>query len=137
MGKFIRSKILSTAQQRFRMALLHPNFNLQRFDHSQLTWIGEVQPTDMSETYKIRVSYSLNNTPQTTVLTPQLKTITGAARPPHTFKNWNLCLYYGKYDEWHSGMFIAETIVPWISLWLFYYEGWLATGTWQGGGINH
>ena len=27
-----------------------------------------------------------------------------------------------------------ETIVPWASLWLYYYEVWHATGEWLGGG---
>jgi hypothetical protein len=34
-------------------------------------------------------------------------------------------------------MSIAATIVPWLSLWLYYYEVWLATGAWEGGGISH
>ena len=33
-------------------------------------------------------------------------------------------------------MKIALTIVPWLSLWLFYYEVWRATGTWYGGGTH-
>jgi hypothetical protein len=31
-------------------------------------------------------------------------------------------------------MRISEYIVPWISLWLFFYETWLITGEWLGGG---
>jgi hypothetical protein len=31
-------------------------------------------------------------------------------------------------------MFVADTIVPWIDLWLINYEYWLATGIWFGGG---
>jgi hypothetical protein len=33
-------------------------------------------------------------------------------------------------------MFIDKTIVPWCYLWLFYFEDWLATGEWKGGGIH-
>jgi hypothetical protein len=33
--------------------------------------------------------------------------------------------------------FIADTLVPWASEWLFDYELWLATGEWYGGGIEH
>lgn len=39
--------------------------------------------------------------------------------------------------EWNSGMLIANTIIPWASGWLFFYEFWLATGQWFGGGIPH
>jgi len=31
-------------------------------------------------------------------------------------------------------MSLADTILPWASLWFFYYEIWLATGEWVGGG---
>lgn len=29
---------------------------------------------------------------------------------------------------------IANTIIPWTIEWLYYYELWLATGEWLGGG---
>jgi hypothetical protein len=32
-------------------------------------------------------------------------------------------------------MSIADTIVPWTSEWLMYYEIWLATSDWYGGGV--
>lgn len=31
-------------------------------------------------------------------------------------------------------MLIANTIVPWAVEWLFFYEVWLVTGEWGGGG---
>jgi hypothetical protein len=48
-----------------------------------------------------------------------------------------LCLHFPKNKEWTPRMPIAKTIVPWISDWLFYYESWLVTGEWLGGGIEH
>lgn len=36
--------------------------------------------------------------------------------------------------EWTSEMPLAETIIPWASLWLFYFEDWLVTNGWKGGG---
>ena len=29
---------------------------------------------------------------------------------------------------------ISDTIIPWVADWLLYYELWLATGEWLGGG---
>jgi hypothetical protein len=52
----------------------------------------------------------------------------GPARP---------CLYYWKAREWKAKQAIASTIVPWLQLWLVYYEIWHATGVWYGGGIDH
>ena len=44
----------------------------------------------------------------------------------------NLCLYYP--GEWNSTMNISDTIIPWISEWLYYFEFWSITGKWCGGG---
>ncbi len=51
---------------------------------------------------------------------------------PHVFSDGSLCLHIP--GQWQSDMTIAEYIVPWIAEWLFYYEVWLATGEWLGGG---
>jgi hypothetical protein len=39
--------------------------------------------------------------------------------------------------EWTNRKLIATTIIPWLMLWLLYYELWHATGIWQGGGVEH
>jgi hypothetical protein len=48
----------------------------------------------------------------------------------------HLCIYYKRAKEWDETKFIADTIIPWTSEWLLHYEIWVATGTWQGGGIH-
>jgi hypothetical protein len=37
-------------------------------------------------------------------------------------------------DEFNSTCLSAVTIIPWTIEWLFFYETWLATGEWHGGG---
>jgi hypothetical protein len=96
-----------------------------------------VQPSPLSDTYTVRVRYVKDKAPLILVVSPTLKMREGAASIPHTYVGTKLCLYYPDYEEWSSDKYIAETIVPWISLWLLYYEGWLATGEWLGGGIEH
>jgi hypothetical protein len=45
-----------------------------------------------------------------------------------------LCLFLGN-REWHVSIPIADTLVPWASEWLLFYELWLATGgPWLGEG---
>ena len=39
-----------------------------------------------------------------------------------------LCLYLPGSGEWSGGMSLAHTVIPWVSVWLFYYELWHATG---------
>lgn len=43
-----------------------------------------------------------------------------------------LCLF--RRGEFTPRKLLAETIVPWAIEWLYFYEGWLATGKWLGGG---
>lgn len=43
-----------------------------------------------------------------------------------------ICLY--RYREFTTYKFISKTIVPWTVEWLYFYELWLATGEWYGGG---
>jgi hypothetical protein len=31
-------------------------------------------------------------------------------------------------------MFVSDTIVPWLTEWLFHYEAWHASKKWLGGG---
>jgi hypothetical protein len=57
--------------------------------------------------------------------------------PHHILKHNRLCLYYPKFKEWMPHMFLADTIIPWSSLWLYYYDHWLKYDKWLGGGTNH
>src|SRR5262249_40078419 len=45
-----------------------------------------------------------------------------------------LCLYDPTNDEWTPASPIAATIIPWTIDWLYYYEEWVRTGEWKGGG---
>ena len=67
------------------------------------------------------------------VLNPPLMT-RPAEEIPHRFHDGSLCLHY--HGEWSSRHSIAATTVPWTVTWLYYYELWLATGEWLGGGIH-
>jgi len=51
---------------------------------------------------------------------------------PHVYSKNEWYLFSPENKEWTTGKFIA--IIPWISLWLFYYEGWLYNREWEGGG---
>ena len=43
-----------------------------------------------------------------------------------------ICLY--RHREFTKDKFLANTIIPWTVEWLYFYEIWLATGEWCGGG---
>jgi hypothetical protein len=97
-----------------------------------LIWRGHLQPSALSRTYLVEVRYMLGKLPRTRVVT-RLKTRPGESLPHvwhHTYRV--LCLH--ETVDWHSGMLVANTTVPWTCEWLFFYEIWLVTGTWDGGG---
>lgn len=45
-----------------------------------------------------------------------------------------LCLYDPVASEYRPDMPIASFIIPWAIDWLFFYEDWVRTGIWRGGG---
>lgn len=102
---------------------------------SRLTWIGHLQPSPLSVNYEVGLEYRLPKRPQVQLLSPELQRRNGK-RPPHLFTDDCLCLYYYPAREWHAGMMLADTVIPWTSEWLLHYELWLATGVWSGGGIH-
>lgn len=66
------------------------------------------------------------------VVTPELILHPDSDVLPHTYPGDKLCLHLP--GQWSPHMYIAHTTVPWTSEWLFYYELWLVTGQWNGGG---
>ena len=138
MSKYIRKPPnLSIAKQLERMRSLHPQFSVHRFNAHQIFWTGAILPDPLSDTYRINIEYKLGKRPLIKAVNPDLRLIPDAKYLPHTYEGDFLCLYYPKHAEWHSGLLIADYVVPWISLWLFYYEMWLAKGEWLGGGTEH
>ena len=98
---------------------------------------GVLKPTGVSSEYHVKITYRLNNAPKVHVLSPGLYIREGAKRIPHTYKEKNaLCLYYPKFKQWTKYKYIHSTIIPWASLWLYFYETWHITGEWLGGGIH-
>jgi hypothetical protein len=44
--------------------------------------------------------------------------------------------YLPRTGEWHDRRLLAETMVPWSLLWLLYFEEWLMSNEWKGGGVH-
>jgi hypothetical protein len=121
----------SVSQQAFALARRFPDSRLRR-DSRTLVWRGRMQPSPTSRSYLVEMKYRLGATPRVRVVS-RLRTRTGESLP-HV---WNhsyrvLCLH--ERDDWNPRMLIADTTVPWAAEWLFFYELWLVTGEWDGGG---
>jgi hypothetical protein len=127
-----RKRYLTPSQQAFAIRSLLPDAKVTLRGGTRLTMTADLQPTSMSRTYSIKIAYQSGLTPDVHVVAPQLQLHQDAVVLPHTYPGDKLCLHLP--GEWHPTMYLAHTTIPWTSEWLFYYELWLITGRWEGGG---
>ena len=139
---------LTTWDQVESMRRTWPEFRVLQRRRRVVSWVGRLQP--LCRTYTVCVMYRREPEvgivagflPCVVVIDPLVHGRDDAPGEPipHHYPNPEyrelpfLCLYDPDAGEWHPGMAIARTIVPWTIDWLACYEGWLATGEWTGGG---
>jgi hypothetical protein len=125
---------ISLAQQAGRMA----KFRQLRFRVNRNTaiWTGRWVPSVLSDTYQLRISYQFPRRPKIEVLSPQLRLAAGKTQLPHAYKDGQLDICVHRPEEWNKTLYIADTIMPWISQWLRFYEYWEQTGCWEGKGTH-
>lgn len=104
----------------------------------RLLWEYTALPTPLSRTYEMRIEFRERHSPDVRCVAPDLMALAGGKKLPHVYAGTppKLCLYTAKLGDWDPSRPIADTIVPWSYEWLFYYEHWLATGIWEGGGTH-
>ena len=107
-----------------------------RLTRKGLEWRYSAKPTPVSRTYQLRMTYTLAAAPDVTVTWPTLVGLADGRRLPHVYSQdpARLCLYMPSTGEWRRQLTLAATVVPWSALWLYYFEDWLASGVWRGGG---
>lgn len=104
----------------------------------RLSWRYQARPTPLSRAYDVHISYRLNTPPKVYVHDPVLADLAPGRPLPHVYEQRpaRLCLYLPGTGEWSPGMRLDQTIVPWTALWLFFFEEWLVTDEWKGGGVH-
>jgi len=126
---------LTLGQQIFAIQQIFPHFQYSR-ENNIPTWKGDLQPRESSPIYRVKISYRFDNrfskSPKVWVLSPQIH-----PKAKHRYLDQSLCLYYPPDHSWTPHKFISTTIVPWISLWLLFYEIWLDTDHWYGPEVTH
>lgn len=131
-----RIATIGLREQRMWMMKLHPGFRCwlsKCKGRTVLVCRGQVQPTPINSSYRVRIEYAIPGRPRVWVEEPKLRRRTIEERIPHTFADDCPCLFRSDY---RSDIPLATTIVPWLYYWLFFYESWLVTGVWQGGGAH-
>jgi hypothetical protein len=104
----------------------------------RLTWRYAAKPSPLSREYGMRIEFAQGGVPETYVDTPDLQALAGDRVIPHLYGREppKLCLYLPKTYEWQPPMRLDLTVVPWSVLWLFYFEEWLLSEDWKGGGMH-
>ena len=141
---------LSVHEQDRRIRAVFPDFRLALNAGWMGVWQGPLTP--IMRRYRIRVTYFSrrffdswtlkNHVVAVEVVDPVIGLDPKGTGewPPHIYfnkadpQNPRLCLYDPQERSWGPEEYIAETIIPWAGDWLFFFEGWLATGEWEGGG---
>jgi hypothetical protein len=113
-------------------------------------WEGLIKPADRE--YRLRIVYEVPHAPENfsavrcqprvQVLEPLLEAHKDFEEGPipHVYNNKAnpalpfLCLFDPYKAEWTPADLLADTTVPWAARYLYFYEGWLLTRRWMGGG---
>ena len=138
-SNYCKQKIFSIVEQRVALIKAYPESSILIENRKKLVWYGLISPTAISKKYKVIIIYELNKSPEVYVIGDELEKL-DAADFPHNYnidkknKMVKICIY--RYREFSSSKILADTIVPWTVEWLYFYENWLATGKWLGGGAH-
>jgi hypothetical protein len=122
--------IVSILRQGVDLSAMIPGSRL-KMESTKLDWTGILRPTRRSVLYEVSLTYSLCFEPEVRVLYPAL--VPRAGFLPHYYHDTErLCLYDAGKHQWDASMMIGDTIIPWTSEWLYFYEFWRGTGNWFG-----
>lgn len=104
-------------------------------NHHFLEWNFVAQPTPMSREYQIHLKLKSDGVPVVRVIDPDLRLLSDPRDLPHIYHNPDtLCLYFPGEGQWDASKRLDLTIIPWTHLWLIYFEDWLVSDEWKGGG---
>jgi hypothetical protein len=140
----------SIEQQIEAMAFQWPQFKLTEKIDQSATWEGILAPDKREHLVRVhyRVPMVLENftltdvQPRVQVIRPKLERHPDYEQGPipHVYKSKRdpslpyLCLFSSSLREWDVNDPLADTTIFWANEWLYFYEGWLVTKKWRGGG---
>jgi hypothetical protein len=130
------SRNLSAAQQYLALRSSPISEGSGSLGRGRLVWTWQVAPSALSRLYTLKLLFKEGGSPKVFVEEPDLVALAEGRKIPHLYSEApvKLCLYLPGSGEWHSGLLIAKTIIPWAALWLYFFEEWLISDEWKGGG---
>ena len=119
-------------------ALNFPGARVRLLHGRELRYSFSISPTVFSRLYRCVLVLTPARSPQMFVVNPDLRALAKGQPLPHIYHydgpGVRLCLWLPRKNEWLPQMRLLETSVAWTSEWLNYFEEWLVTGEWAGGG---
>jgi hypothetical protein len=142
---------MKTIEQQIRtMEFQWPGFKVVEQKAQEAVWEGTLAPDKRKHLVRVRyrVPHLLENIslrdaqPRVQVFDPLLERHHDYEKGPipHVYvsETWPtmpyLCLFSPSLREWDVTDLIADTTIFWADEWLYFYEGWLVTKKWRGGG---
>lgn len=106
-----------------------------------LSYCFQISPGMFGRLYKCLLKVKPDGKrPDLIVLKPDLSVLASGRKIPHIYphagQGTKLCLWWPKAREWVPQMRFEETYLPWTAEWLYYFEDWLRTDDWAGGGVH-
>lgn len=127
------------AQRALELASLNlPDARIWIDQGRQLRYWFSMAPSAYSRVYRCLLGVARSGPPEMRVVEPDLRVLAANRALPHVYRTddtgTKLCLWLPRRREWCPQMRLAETYLPWTAQWLDYFEEWLWTGEWAGGG---
>ena len=134
----VRAAPLSLSVQLLHLKKLFPEGE-GRISRSRLSWIQTIRPDSLACTYTCQVEHTLGGYPEVHCLEPKLSALADGRQIPHVYRSTepvSLCLFFRDRTAWHDGLILARMVVPLAYSWLAFFEDWLFSGEWRGGGTH-
>ena len=135
----IPTKPMSLAQRHAELkALKWPESNLYLIAGRDLRYVFSIAPNVLSRVYRCMLRLRVSGSPEAFVLEPNLEELAPGRQLPHVYphdgRGTKLCLWLPRAAEWSSQLTMQESYLSWTAEWLDYFEEWLVTDEWAGGG---
>jgi hypothetical protein len=129
---------LTAAQQYRVLRTANPFGGHGRLSCGSLVWFYSVRPSAVGRLYALVLKFQQGEFPQVIVKSPDLNALAGGKDLPHVYEQVppRLCLFLPWTGEWNPQRTLVETMLPWSVLWLYFFESWLRSGEWAGGGMH-
>lgn len=129
------NRLINSPHQLATLRANYPTGRVVKIWKDGWVWSYQVRPRPSSPFYSFKIVYNHFH-PEVYAL-DKLELADGENSLPHVYSHekQRLCLYLPNGREWNASMPVSK-LVPWVAKWFYFYESWVITGVWRGGGMH-